>query len=80
MTTYVSDWSQEVYGDIRAHAVPGIPTSTRREYLNDYLQHKLVLAGAGPTEIEPAHRLPDVPVTVTETVPVVAVLLAATVS
>jgi hypothetical protein len=54
MTTYVSDWSQEVYGDIRAHAVPGVPGSVRREYLNDYLQHKLVLAGAGPPEIEPA--------------------------
>ncbi len=23
MATYVSDWSQEVYGDLRAHAVPG---------------------------------------------------------
>jgi hypothetical protein len=54
MTTYISDWSQEVYGDIRAHAVPGAPTSVRREYLNDYLHHKLVLAGAGPPEIEPA--------------------------
>ena len=54
MATYVSDWSQEVYGDLRAHAVPGSPTSLRREYLNDYLQHKLVLAGAGPPEIEPA--------------------------
>jgi hypothetical protein len=51
---YVSDWSQEVYGDIRAHAVPGEDTSTRREYLNDYLQHPLVLAGAGPAEVEPA--------------------------
>ena len=28
MATYVSDWSQEVYGDLRAHAVPGSPTST----------------------------------------------------
>ena len=54
MTTYVSDWSQEVYGDIRAHAVPGVPTSVRREYLNDYLQHKVVLSTAGPAEIEPA--------------------------
>ena len=54
VATYVSDWSQEVYGDIRAHAVPGEPTSTRREYLNDYLQHPLVLAGAGPPEIEAA--------------------------
>ena len=54
MATYVSDWSQEVYGDLRAHAVPGSATSVRREYLNDYLQHKLVLASAGPSEIEPA--------------------------
>ena len=54
MATYVSDWSQEVYGDLRAHAVPGSDVSVRREYLNDYLQHKLVLAGAGPAEIEPA--------------------------
>jgi len=54
MTTYVSDWSQEVYGDLRAHAVPGSAISVRREYLNDYLQHKLLLASAGPPEIEPA--------------------------
>jgi hypothetical protein len=54
IATYVSDWSQEVYGDLRSHAVPGIPQSLRREYLNDYLQHKLVLAAAGPAEIEPA--------------------------
>ncbi len=54
MATYVSDWSQEVYGDVRNHAVPGAPTATRREYLNDYLQHMLVLAGAGPETIEPA--------------------------
>jgi len=54
MATYVSDWSQEVYGDVRSHAVPGVPTSARREYLNDYLQHKLVLAGVAPAELEPA--------------------------
>jgi len=54
VATYVSDWSQEVYGDIRAHAVPGEATSIRREYLNDYLQHPLVLAGAGPTDIDAA--------------------------
>ena len=54
VATYVSDWSQEVYGDIRAHAVPGEATSIRREYLNDYLQHPLVLAGAGPAEIDAA--------------------------
>ena len=26
MATYVSDWSQEVYGDVRSYAVPGVPT------------------------------------------------------
>jgi len=54
MATYVSDWSQEVYGDVRRWAIPGFPLETRRELLNDYLQHKLVLAGAGPAEIEAA--------------------------
>jgi hypothetical protein len=54
MGAYVSDWSQEVYGDLRAHAVPGEAVSVRREYLNDYLQHPLVLATAGPATIEPA--------------------------
>ncbi len=54
MSTYVSDWTQEAYGDVRSWAVPGAPTSVRRDSLNDYLQHKLVLAGAGPPEIETA--------------------------
>ena len=54
MATYVSDWSQEVYGDIRSHAVPGVSVQARREYLSDYLQHKLVLSGVGPADIEPA--------------------------
>ncbi len=54
MTTYVSDWSQEVYGDVRSYAVPGVPLEVRRDYLNDYLQHELVLARVGPPTIEPA--------------------------
>ena len=54
MATYVSDWSQEVYGDVRNYAVPGVSTSVRRDYLNDYLQHKLVLARAGPATIDTA--------------------------
>jgi hypothetical protein len=54
MTSYVSDWSQEVYGDVRKYAVPAVPMSVRRDYLNDYLQHKLVLAGVGPPTIETA--------------------------
>ena len=36
MATYVGDWSQEVYGDLRARS-PYSPTSVRRDYLNDYL-------------------------------------------
>ena len=54
MATYVSDWTQEVYGDVRSYAAPGVSASARRDYLNDYLQHKLVLAGAGPPTIETA--------------------------
>jgi hypothetical protein len=34
--------------------VPGAPISTRRDYLNDYLEHELVLAGVGPPAIDPA--------------------------
>ena len=52
MSTFVSDWSQEVYGDFRRYAVPGAPIAQRRDYLNDYLQHTLVLTRAGPPTIE----------------------------
>jgi hypothetical protein len=54
MSKYVSDWTQEVYGDIRSWAVPGTDPATRRDYLNDYLQHGVVLAGAGPSTIDAA--------------------------
>jgi hypothetical protein len=54
MATYASDWVQEVYGDVRSFAVPGSPLSARRDAMNDYLQHKLLLAGAGPSTIETA--------------------------
>src|SRR5207344_1299170 len=36
------------------YAASGVPQSVRRDHLNDYLQHKLVLAGAGPPTIETA--------------------------
>ena len=52
MSTFVSDWSQEVYSDFRRYAVPGAPITLRRDYLNDYLQHALVVARAGPPTIE----------------------------
>jgi hypothetical protein len=54
MSKYVSDWSQEVYGDVRNYAVPDAPLATRRDYLNDYLQHEVLLAQAAPPAIEPA--------------------------
>ncbi|HEX9364449.1 MAG TPA: hypothetical protein VGA47_11780 [Candidatus Dormibacteraeota bacterium] len=54
VATYVSDWSQEVYGDVRNWAVSGIPRGLRRDYLNDFLQHQVVLANAGPETIETA--------------------------
>jgi hypothetical protein len=53
MGAYVADWSQEVYGDYRKVAVPGTPPQQRRDYLNDFLQHQIVLARAAPPAIEP---------------------------
>src|SRR4051794_19026566 len=50
MSPYVSDWSQEVYGDARDYAVSGSAPATRASYLNDYLQHQLSLADVAPPE------------------------------
>jgi hypothetical protein len=54
MSAYVSDWSQETYGDVRRYAVPGFSADMRRDYLIDYLEHERVLAGVGPPTIDPA--------------------------
>src|SRR5207253_5778019 len=54
MSAYVSDWSQEVYADYRDYAVPGVPIQTRRDFLNDYFEHQLVLANIGPPTISTA--------------------------
>ena len=54
MSAYVSDWSQEAYGDVRRYAVPGSSADQRRDYLVDYLEHVRVLAGVGPPTIDPA--------------------------
>jgi hypothetical protein len=48
MAAYVEDWSQELYGDVRNYAVPGADATARRDALNQYLQHELTLARAGP--------------------------------
>jgi hypothetical protein len=50
MSAYVEDWAQELYGDVRNFAVPGSDLAARRDVLNQYLQHQLVLARAGPPE------------------------------
>jgi hypothetical protein len=47
MSTYVSDWSQEVYGDLRGYAAAGAPPDGRRDALVDYLHHSDLLAAAG---------------------------------
>jgi hypothetical protein len=54
MNAYVSDWSQEVYGDVRRVLVPGSSPDQRRDYLVDYLEHISVLSGVGPPTIDPA--------------------------
>jgi hypothetical protein len=54
MAAYVSDWSQELYGDIRNYAVAGSSLLDRRAALDDFLQHELKLASTGPAEIEAA--------------------------
>jgi hypothetical protein len=47
MAAYVEDWAQELYGDVRNYAVPGSTLESRRDVLNEYLQHELALARAG---------------------------------
>jgi hypothetical protein len=54
MSLHVSDWSQEVYGDFRSYAVAGSTLQVRSDYLNDYLEHVLELADAGPDTIATA--------------------------
>jgi hypothetical protein len=47
MSRYVSDWSQELYGDPRNYGVAGAALPTRRDYLIDYLRHQSVHARLG---------------------------------
>ena len=54
MRAYVSDWSQELYGDVRAEAVGGVSVETRLEQLNAFLRHQLTLAQAGPPTVADA--------------------------
>jgi hypothetical protein len=54
MAAFVSDWAQEVYGDIRNYAVPGSVLDTRRDELTAWLRHPAALADAGPPNIAAA--------------------------
>jgi hypothetical protein len=46
MGSYVSDFFQEVYGDVRSYAVADSPPETRAALLDQYLQHLFQLATA----------------------------------
>jgi hypothetical protein len=54
MTSYVSDFFQEGYGDVRNYAVAGVDPLDRANSLNAFLEHPLMLAeasGAPPAEV-----------------------------
>ena len=48
MSRYVGDWSQELFGDYRDYGVASADLPTRRSALNDYLEHVIAQANAGP--------------------------------
>ena len=54
MSHYVRFWGQETYADTRNWGVAGASLETRRDYLNDYLQHALLLVRAGPGSVDTA--------------------------
>jgi hypothetical protein len=54
MRSAVRFFAQEVYADSRSWGVVGSSRNERARYLNDYLQHLVELAEAGPEEIAAA--------------------------
>jgi hypothetical protein len=54
MQSYVTDWSQESYGDFRNYAVAGSSPDRRRDELEAWFQHPLALATAGPADVATA--------------------------
>jgi RTX calcium-binding nonapeptide repeat (4 copies) len=54
LRAYVSDFSQELYGDVRNVAVAGAPPELRRDQTSAYLEHVPTLAAAGPPAAETA--------------------------
>jgi hypothetical protein len=47
-------WAQEVYPNSRNWGVAGAPRAIRAQQFNDYLQHPLILAEAGPPSVATA--------------------------
>jgi hypothetical protein len=47
-------WAQEAYPNSFNWGVVGAPRAIRAEYFNDYLQHPLILAEAGPASVDVA--------------------------
>ena len=54
MSSYVSDWSQEAYGDVMKYAVAGATPDVRAGELAAWLEHPLTLAAAGGADIATA--------------------------
>jgi hypothetical protein len=54
MTRDVRWWSQEAYPNSFNWGVAGAPRAIRAEHFNDYLQHPLTLAEAGPASVRTA--------------------------
>jgi hypothetical protein len=50
MSAYVSDWGQEVYGDVRNYGVANTTPQARAEELEQYLGGPVLLARANPTQ------------------------------
>ncbi len=51
---YVRFWGQETYADTHNLGCSGRLLEARRDYLNDYLQHALLLVRAGPGSVDTA--------------------------
>ena len=50
LSRYVSDFSQELYGNIHNYGVPGVPLTQQRTSLEEWLEHQLVHARLGGIE------------------------------
>jgi hypothetical protein len=56
LNEYVDFFAQEVYASSLTWGVAGAPRARRAEYLNDFLQHVIILAEQGPASVEVARK------------------------